>query len=63
MAKRGRRIKSLDPLMAITPFVMPNRNGASNMFKATIDITEAEQYLRQERIKGRKNMNMMLRNF
>jgi len=59
MAKRGRRIKSLDPLNAITPFIMPNRNGASNMFKATIDITEAERYLRQERLKGRKNMNMM----
>lgn len=59
MSKEGRRIKTLDPMNYIIPFFMPDRNGATNYFKTTIDITEAENYLRKERIAGRSNINLM----
>lgn len=59
MSKEGRRIRTLDPMNFITPYIMPNRNGSANLFKSTIDITEAEKYLRKERVNGRENINLM----
>lgn len=59
MAKEGRRVRSLDPMNYIIPYIMPTRSGASNMFKTTFDVTEAEKYLREKRLAGFENMNML----
>lgn len=59
MYKEGRKIKNLPPMIFMTPYVMPNRNGASNHFSASVDITEAEKFLRTKRAEGKKGMGMM----
>ena len=59
MKKEGRRIRSIDPMNFIIPFIMPERNGASNLFKTSFDITEAEKFLREKRLSGMKNIGHM----
>ena len=45
--KEGRKLKNLDPINAVGVYIMPERNGASNQFTATIDITETEKYIKK----------------
>ncbi len=59
MAREGRRIKTVDPINYIIPFIMPTRSGASNFFEATLDITEAEKFLREKRTNGQSNLSIM----
>ena len=59
MARDGRRIKSVDPINYIIPFIMPTRSGASNFFEATLDITNAEKYLREKRTAGQTGLSIM----
>ena len=48
----GRRIRSIDPMMALGAYFMPNRNGASNLFSDSFEITNVERYIRQKRKEG-----------
>lgn len=48
----GRRLRSLDPLYYVVPFIMKKKSGASNQFKGTLDITETEEYIRGKREEG-----------
>lgn len=57
--KEGRRIKGDIPMNSVSPFIMPSRNGASNSFQATVDITNAEQFLREKKAEGMKGIGMM----
>lgn len=57
--KEGRRLKSIDPMNAVSVYIMPHRNGASNQFNASIDITEAEKYIKQKRAEGKKGLGLM----
>lgn len=57
--KEGRRIRSLDPINILIPYIMPNRTGASNHFTMTVDITEAESFLHEKKSQGFKAMNML----
>ncbi|MDP4118574.1 MAG: 2-oxo acid dehydrogenase subunit E2 [Bacillota bacterium] len=59
MAKEGRKIKTIDPMNIMVPYIMPDRTGASNLFEATVDITNAEKYLREKRAGNCKNIGMM----
>jgi len=59
LAKEGRRIKSSIPMDAMTPFIMPSRSGATNSFYATVDITEAEQFIRSKSLEGMTGLGMM----
>ena len=55
----GRRIRGGSPMDAITPFVMPTRNGASNTFSASVDIEKCEQLIRQKRLEGMEGLGMI----
>lgn len=57
--KEGRKLKSIDPMNLVSSYIMPHRNGASNYFKASIDITETEKFIRQKRSEGKKGLGMM----
>ena len=57
--KEGRRIRSGIPMDAISPFIMPDRSGASNQFSATVDITKCEQLIRQKRSEGMQGFGMI----
>ncbi len=57
--KEGRRIKSGHPMDAISPFIMPTRSGASNMFIYSVDITKCEQLIKDKKAEGLKNIGMI----
>ena len=59
LTKEGRRIKSSIPMDAMTPFIMPSRSGATNSFYATVDITEAEKFIRSKSLEGMTGLGMM----
>ena len=51
----GYRLRSLQPMSKVSPYIMPNRSGASVYFHESIEITEAENYIRKKRNQGLKN--------
>lgn len=57
--KEGRRIKSGHPMDAISPYIMPDRSGASNMFIYSVDITKCEQLIKEKKAEGLKNIGMI----
>lgn len=57
--KEGRRIKSGAPMDAVTPFLMPDRMGAMNMFSSSVDIEKCERLIREKRLAGMKGLGMI----
>ena len=57
--KEGRRIKTGTPMDAVAAFIMPNRNGASNQFTATVNIQKCENLIRIKRAEGMKSFGMI----
>ena len=57
--KEGRRLRSITPLMAFTPYIMRDRNDASNYFEGEVDITETDLWLREQRRGGYKGLGML----
>ncbi len=60
MRSDGRRLKSLDPLFAIVPHIMPKRYDAQVMFNTEINYTKLRAYLNEKRSEGRKISFMAL---
>ena len=48
----GYRLKKIDPIIKLMPFIMRYRSDAMNMFSANVDITKAEKYIREMHDKG-----------
>ncbi len=68
MAKRKRRLgdrndgwllRSIEPYNKFTPFIMKDRNDALVNFSDSIDIEEAEKFLRRKRLEGFKGMGYL----
>ena len=57
--KEGRRIRSLEPMSELTPFLMKKRNDACNFFEAEFDTEAADAYITQKRKEGLKSFSMM----
>lgn len=57
--REGRKIKTLPPMNVVGAVFMPNRNGASNQFSTTIDITETEKYIHEKRKNGMPGLGIM----
>ena len=57
--KEGRKLKSIDPMSIVGIHIMPSRNGASNQFNASIDITETEKFIHEKRAEGAKGLGIM----
>lgn len=55
----GRRIRSLDPLNAIIPYIMCKRNDASNMITVTVDVQNIEKYVKKKRDEGLKGFGIL----
>ncbi len=54
----GRRVRTLPPISMVSPYIMPNRTGASNQIVTAIDITNAEKYVQQKRKEGLTGFGM-----
>jgi len=57
--KEGRLIRSLDPITKFMPYIMRDRNDASNQFEDSIELSSAEKWLREKRAEGWKGMGML----
>jgi len=55
----GRLLHSLDAFYTFIPFIMKDRNDASNFFTDSLDISAADAYLRQKREEGLKGVGML----
>ena len=57
--KEGRRLRTITPLMAFTPYIMRDRSDACNYFEGEVDITETDRWLREQRRGGCKGLGML----
>ena len=54
----GRRVRTLDPITVVASYIMPDRNGASNLFKGKLEISELERYIREKKNSGCDSFSM-----
>lgn len=57
--KEGRRLRTITPLMAFTPFIMIDRNDSCNQFAGAVEISETDHWLRAKRAEGYKGLGMV----
>ena len=57
--KEGRRLRTITPLMAFTPFIMIDRNDSCNQFAGAVEISETDRWLRTKRAEGYKGLGMV----
>lgn len=57
--KEGRRIRSMHPMDKFSPYIMVQRNDATNYFRDSFDTEEVEKLIRQKRQEGLKGFGIM----
>lgn len=57
--RESRRVRSISPMTAVVPYIMVNRNGATNMLRDTFDIENLEKYIKEKQAEGMTNISMM----
>lgn len=57
--KDGRKIRTMHPMEYVSPFIMVDRNDASNYFRESLEISHAEEYIRRKREEGLTNFGYM----
>lgn len=55
----GRRLRSLSPIFAVSPYLMKTRNTSQNFLEDHIEITEMEKYILSKRRAGLKNFGIL----
>ncbi len=55
----GRKVRTLSPMFTVSPYIMVERNDASNFFKDSFEITNVEKYIRRKRQEGLINFGIM----
>ena len=57
--REGRRIRGLDPIFNLIPYIMRERNDACNSFTDALDVTDIDLWLREKRTAGYKGLGML----
>ncbi len=57
--KEGRRLRTIDPIFKLMPYIMKKRSDSQNFFTEKLDITEAEKFCRQQIRAGKKNFSIL----
>ena len=57
--KDGFKLRTLSPLTRVSPYIMVERNAASNLFTDSIDIGRVEEYIRDKRREGLAGFGIM----
>ena len=55
----GRKLKTIDPILRLMPYIMTKRSDSQNFFTEKLDITEAEKFCREQTKAGKKNFSML----
>ena len=54
----GRRVRTLPPMSQVSPYLMVNRNGSTNYFEDSLEISHIDRYIRQKRREGLTNFGI-----
>ena len=57
--KDGYRLRTINSMNKIMPFIMPMRCDACNTFAETLDITEAEKFVSEQIMSGKEGFSML----
>ena len=57
--KEGRKLRTIDPMFKVMPYIMTRRSDSQNFFTEKLDITEAEKFCREQIREGRKNFSIL----
>ena len=57
--KVARKLKSLDSMTEIVPFIMVNRSGAQIFFRDTLEIEKVEKFIREKQQQGMVNLSVL----
>jgi pyruvate/2-oxoglutarate dehydrogenase complex dihydrolipoamide acyltransferase (E2) component len=57
--KDGRRLRNIDTIASLSPFLMKTRTGSTNYMADTVEISNMERYIRKKRQEGYKNFGVM----
>ena len=55
----GRRIRSLDAMNQVSPYIMVTRNTSANYFEEAFEISAVDRYIRRKRREGLTNFGIM----
>ena len=55
----GRRLRSLSPIFAVSPYIMVTRNTSQNFIRDTLDCAAADEYIRAKRREGLQGFGML----
>lgn len=55
----GRRVHGLSPIAKVSPYIMVNRNGSSNMLRDKVEVGAMQRYVREKRRQGYKHFGIM----
>ena len=55
----GRRLRTLSPIFAVSPYLMKTRNTSQNFIQDAIEITEVERYIVEKRKGGMKHFGIL----
>lgn len=55
----GRRLRSLSPIFAVSPYIMKTRNTSQNFIEDHIEMTEMERYIAEKRKSGMKSFGVL----
>lgn len=55
----GRRLRSLSPIFAVSPYLMKTRNTSQNFLEDHVEITEMEKYIAAKRRAGLKSFGIL----
>ncbi|MEA4831527.1 MAG: hypothetical protein VB118_02775 [Oscillospiraceae bacterium] len=57
--KDGRKLRSLQPISTVAAYIMPTRNGASNLINDSVEISEIEKFILKKRGEGLKGFGII----
>lgn len=55
----GRRLRTLDPMSQVAPYIMVNRTGCVNLLEESFEITNLERFVRMMRKNGMPKLGLM----
>ncbi len=55
----GRKLRTIDPIIKMMPYIMKRRSDSQNFFTEKLDITEAEKFCREQTRAGKTNFSML----
>lgn len=57
--KEWRKVKGIAPMAFMIPYIMVNRNGATNLLRDSVEIEKVEKYIKEKQAEGMTNLTVM----